>query len=309
MSTMSSFVSKSQPTASKRDTAIIAFTSDTQAPMWVETLWLKANKNRTATKMVFDDVLNSSSSSLFILGDVVNLGYSNRQWKPMDKYIHNLREKGVKVDAILGNHEVMGRSKKGEEKFQLRFPDHVRTGYVQIVDSVAIVMLNSNFNKLTEAENSKQISWYKNTLEKLDADSSVQYIITGCHHSPFTNSKIVGPCTAVQEKFVPPFLQSKKSRLFLSGHCHGFEHYQVQGKDFLVIGGGGGLHQPLRKTGDHEDMAEAYKPMFHYLTVHRKADGLEVTSLQLKKDFSGFEEGLKLKIKPETVNVNMVAGK
>src|SRR4051812_15619233 len=169
MLTMSSFVSKSQPTPSKRDTAILAFTSDTQAPMWVETLWLKANKNRTATRMVFDDVLKGSSSSLFILGDVVNLGYSNRQWKPMDKYIHNLRDKDIKVNAILGNHEVMGRSKKGEEKFQLRFPDHVRTGYVQIIDSVAVVMLNSNFNKLTEAENAKQINWYKNTLDKLDA--------------------------------------------------------------------------------------------------------------------------------------------
>jgi len=191
----------------------------------------------------------------------------------------------------------------------VRFPDHVRTGYVEIIDSVAVVMLNSNFNKLTEAENARQIDWYKNTLQKLDADPSVQYIITGCHHSPFTNSKIVGPSTAVQEKFVPPFLHSKKSRLFLSGHCHGFEHYQVEGKDFFVIGGGGGLHQPLGKSIDHEDLAEGYKPMFHYLTVHRKADGLEVTSMGLKKDFSGFDEGLKVEIKGEAVNTGMLAGK
>jgi len=112
MLTMSSFVSKSQSCSNNRDTALIAFTSDTQAPMWVETLWLKANKNRTATRMVFDDILRSSCSSLFILGDVVNLGYSNRQWKPMDKYIRNLRDSSVKVSAILGNHEVMGRAKK-----------------------------------------------------------------------------------------------------------------------------------------------------------------------------------------------------
>jgi hypothetical protein len=299
MLTVSSlFVKGQEQKTQPRDSKLIAFASDTQAPMWVETLWLKANKNRTATKMVFDDILHSPSSSLFLLGDVVNLGYSNKQWKPIDGYLKNLRDKDVTVNAILGNHEVMGRAVKGQEKFQKRFPNHVRTGYVEIEDSVAVVLLNSNFTQLSSADNEKQLNWYKKTLAELDADSSVQFIITACHHSPYTNSKIVGPCPAVQQKFVPPFLQSKKSKLFLSGHCHGFEHYQVEGKDFLVIGGGGGLHQPLRPNhADCPDLACDYKPMFHYLTVRRDADQLHVTSMRLKDDFSGFEEGLKLDIK------------
>lgn len=297
MLTLSSYLSNSQASDNQRDPSVLAFASDTQAPMWVETLWLKAHKNRTATRMVFDDILNKNPSSLFLLGDVVNLGYSNRQWKPMDRYIQSLRDKNVKVNALLGNHEVMGRAKKGQQKFQLRFPNHVATGYVEIVDSVAVVMLNSNFNKLSVVENEKQLAWYKKTLNELDADSSVHYIITGCHHSPFTNSKIVGPSTAVQDKFVPPFLQSKKSKLFLSGHCHGFEHYKVEGKDFLVIGGGGGLHQPLKKSDEkNSDLAEAYKPLFHYLTVRRSDEGLQVNSLRLKPDFTGFEQGLSFEI-------------
>jgi len=297
MITLGSSISKSQTTTSPvRDSSLIAFAADTQAPMWVETIWMKSHKNRTATKMMFSDVLHSNPSSFFILGDVVNLGYSNVQWKPMDKYLHNLRQNNVKVNAILGNHEVMGRAKKGQQKFQARFPEHVRTGYVEVVDSVAIILLNSNFNTLTESENKKQVSWYKTTLEKLDGDPSVQYIISSCHHSPFTNSKVVGPSTAVQEKFVQPFLQSKKAKLFLSGHCHAFEHYKVQGKDFLVIGGGGGLHQPLKTGGAQIDLASSYKPMFHYLTIRRKDEGLQVTSLKLKDDFSGFEEGLSFRI-------------
>jgi predicted MPP superfamily phosphohydrolase len=312
MLTMSSLFAMSQEQkAPPRDSKLIAFASDTQAPMWVETLWLKANKNRTATKMVFDDILHGAPSSLFLLGDVVNLGYSNKQWKPIDGYLQNLRSKDVKVDAILGNHEVMGRAVKGQQKFQQRFPNHVRTGYVEITDSVAVVLLNSNFTSLSATENENQLAWYKKTLAELDADSSIQFIITTCHHSPFTNSKIVGPCLSVQQKFVPPFLQSKKSKLFLSGHCHGFEHYQVEGKDFLVIGGGGGLHQPLKP--DHEDcpdLACDYKPMFHYLTVRRDANQLEVTSMRLKDDFSGFEEGLKLEIKKDSSKNEMrTAGK
>jgi hypothetical protein len=310
MLTMGSLLAKSQaPVEPAAVGKTIAFASDTQAPMWVETLWLKSNKNRTATGMVFNDILKNPPSSLFLLGDVVNLGYSNKQWKPIDGYLANLRSKNVKVDAILGNHEVMGRAVQGQRKFQTRFPDHVRTGYVEITDSVAVILLNSNFTKLSASENEMQLNWYKKTLAELDSDSSVQFIITTCHHSPFTNSKIVGPCTAVQEKFVPPFLQSKKSKLFLSGHCHGFEHYQVEGKDFLVIGGGGGLHQPLRPNDEvHPDLAEAYKPMFHYLTVRRDADHLKITSIRLKDDFSGFEEGLKLDISREALNEKTNAG-
>lgn len=291
---------KSQPVAAPPSHAPkeIIFASDTQAPMWVETLLLKAHHNRTATNMIFDNILERHPSSLFLLGDVVNLGYSNKQWKPIDRYLKSLRNEGVMVEAALGNHEVMGQPKKGQKKFQVRFPDHHRTGYVEIVDSVAVILLNSNFHTLSAREDAAQINWYKHTLEQLDGDSSVQFIITGCHHSPYTNSTVVSPSVAVQQKFVPPFLASKKSRLFLSGHCHGFEHYQVKGKDFLVIGGGGGLHQPLKQNnGAFSDLSENYKPLFHYLSISRVHDHLEVTSRELKPDFTGFDNGLTLDIK------------
>ena len=281
--------SQSAPTG---DSTLLAFASDTQKPMWVETLFLKANHNQQATKKIFTAFSEIKPKALFLLGDVVNLGYSNRQWKAMSGYLANLRNEGVAVHAALGNHEVMGQAKKGEAKFQTYFPDHVRTGYVNVVDSVAVILLNSNFGKLTAEENETQAKWYKQTLQELDNDPSVLFIISGCHHSPYTNSRVVGCSKEVEEKFVEPFLASKKSRLFLSGHSHNFEHYQVQGKDFFVIGGGGGLHQPL-KTGANllPDMCADYKPEFHYLTVKRCADGLQVKSYELKKDFSCFDEG------------------
>lgn len=228
------------------DTTELCFASDTQKPMWVETLFLKKDHNQQATKQLFDAVAARKPAAFFIMGDVVNLGYSNRQWKPMDAHLKDLRSKNIAVYAALGNHEVMGRAKKGMQKFQQRFPEHLYTGYVTVKDSVAVVMLNSNFGTLSEAENNRQISWYKTTLQELDNDSAIQFIISGCHHSPYTNSKIVGANKEVQQNFVPLFLASKKCRLFISGHSHNFEHYQIGGKDFLVIGGGGGLHQPLR---------------------------------------------------------------
>ncbi|RYY88954.1 MAG: metallophosphoesterase [Chitinophagaceae bacterium] len=291
-----------------QDTTEIAFASDTQAPMFVEKLWLRAHNNRAATKMLFTDMARRRPHALFLLGDVVNLGYSNAQWRPMDRYIASLRERNIPVHAILGNHEVMGRAVAGERKFQQRFPDHVRTGYVQVVDSVAVVLLNSNFKTLTSEEDKEQQRWYADTLKALNADPAVAYIIVSCHHSPYTNSKIVGVSHAVQQRFVPAFLQTSKARLFLSGHSHNYEHFHIGGKDFMVIGGGGGLHQPLRPGSEElSDVANDYKPLFHYLTVKRRKDHLVVTSHQLTGDFSVFEDGRTVAIRHEEEKVLVVS--
>ena len=266
--------------------------------MLVETILLKPHKNRKATELLFADVLVQQPTVFFLLGDVVNLGYSDRQWRPIDRYLQVLREAKVPVHAILGNHEVMGRPLEGQRKFQERFPDHERTGYLKRFDTTGVVLLNSNFRALSRSEDEQQVAWLQKTLTELDEDGDVHAVIVCCHHSPFTNSRIVKPSKEVEEKFVPLYLNSRKARLFLSGHCHAFEHYKVKGKDFLVIGGGGGLRQPLRQgLGTLADLSPEYKPMFHYIIVTPMGENLMVTSYHIKKDFSGFEEGVRLDIK------------
>ena len=270
--------------------------------MLVETILLRRHNNRKATKLLFADVLQQHPVAFFLLGDLVNLGYSNRQWKPIDRYVKALREKEIPVHAILGNHEVMGRPRLGMRKFQERFPDHQPTGYVVRIGSVAVVLVNSNFSILSVNEEVSQTLWYKDTLEALDEDPTVDFIITGCHHSPYTNSRIVKPSKEVVEKFVPAYLASRKSRLFLSGHCHAYEHYKVEGKNFMVIGGGGGLKQPLRQgIGTLADIALDYKPLFHYVMVDIIGDTLQVTSYHIKENFTGFEQGRRTVIKKNDV--------
>jgi hypothetical protein len=166
------------------------------------------------------------------------------------------------------------------------------TGYYEVVDSIGVILLNSNFTDMADSNVIKQDNWYHQTMIAMNSDPSVKFIIVGCHHSPFTNSKVVAPSVLVQQKFVPAFINSKKCVLFLSGHSHNFERFKVQGKYFLVIGGGGGPHQPLHKKEITHDLSHDYKPMFHYLEVKRYHDSLQVTSRPLKPDFSGFSDGL-----------------
>jgi len=266
------------------------FVSDTQQPMLVEKLWLKSNNNLKATAGIFANILKEKPAHLYMLGDVVGLGSSRRKWKNVDMFLDSCRKSGTGVCGVLGNHEVMGRrKKKGEANFQKRFPMNVRTGYVSVTDSVAVVLLNSNFRKLSAADVAAQKEWYKQTMTSLDAADSIRAVIVCCHHAPFTNSKIVGCSHKVQDYFVEDYISSKKAQLFITGHAHAFEHFKVKGKDFVVIGGGGGLNQPLKKDGkSFTDVATGYKPPFHYLSVQRTGDLLSVTSHAINDDFQSF---------------------
>jgi len=93
---------------------VIAFTSDTQEPMWVEKIMLKSNHNRQATKMIFKDVLTLHPSGFFILGDVVSVGYRVSKWTAIDECLKQFAHDTIPVYATLGNHEVLFREKKGD---------------------------------------------------------------------------------------------------------------------------------------------------------------------------------------------------
>ncbi|MBC3783775.1 metallophosphoesterase family protein [Spirosoma utsteinense] len=275
-----------------KEKADILFLSDTQAPMFVERLVLRTHQNTKATTTIFAQILRVRPPVLYWLGDIVSLGFRDNKWPIIDRFLEKCRQAGTSVYAIMGNHDVMGRPRKGARNFQQRFPEHVHTGYVQKTDDIAVVMLNSNFSTLSVADLVKQQTWYEQTLADLDADPAVRVVIVTCHHAPYSNSKLVGSSKLVQQRFVPNYLKSQKGRLFITGHSHAFERYEFEGKTFLVIGGGGGLRQPLNTSLSRlPDLATEYKPMFHYLAVRREGDGLVLTSYCLKADFSGFDIG------------------
>ena len=275
-----------------KDKADILFLSDTQEPMFVERLVLRTHQNTKATTTIFAEILRIHPPVLYWLGDIVSLGFRDNKWPIIDRFLANCRKAGTAVYAIMGNHDVMGRPRKGARNFQQRFPEHVHTGYVQKTDDLAVIMLNSNFSTLSVADLVKQQTWYEQTLEALDADPAVRVVIVTCHHAPYSNSKLVGSSKLVQQRFVPNYIKSAKARLFITGHSHAFERYEFEGKTFLVIGGGGGLRQPLNTSPTRlPDLATDYKPMFHYLAVRCEGNGLVLTSHCLKKDFSGFDVG------------------
>ena len=78
----------------------------------------------------------------------------------------------------------MFRKNKGLRNFTERFGTQAVIGFSKIVDSVAVVLLNSNFKKLSEKELQQQMIWYTHTMDSLNLLREVKAIIVGTHHSP-----------------------------------------------------------------------------------------------------------------------------
>ena len=275
---------------SQSDNKSIIVISDTQNPIWIEELFLSSNNNEFARNILFNSIIESQPDAVLHLGDLVSFGYDEDSWVPIDRFINKLYSLQIPFYPTLGNHELMIYSDEGEENFTARFPFYSKTGYLRKFGPIAFILLNSNFSDLTDEEINRQQNWYKDQLNSIENDSSIKAIIVGCHHPPYTNSRIVSSDEDVENNFVPEFLQSNKTKLFLSGHSHSFEHFSKSGKDFLTIGGGGGLHHPLYHGDEvfHEDLyiGDMKNRSFHYLQCNYDSQGMNIQIKMLKSDFS-----------------------
>ena len=290
---------ESVETLARADTLRVAFVSDTQSPMFPEAFWLPRNNNEPARSKIFDAIVQWQPHSVFHLGDLVSLGFWGPSWEAIDTFLDRLRPLGTGFHPVRGNHELTLFQESGEAEFQKRFPHASKTGYLRRAGPLAVVLLNSNFNVLSEEERAKQSAWYQETLRGLDKDGTVGLVVVACHYSPYTNSKIVSPSEEVQDAFVPPFLESSKARIFLSGHAHAAEHFRNDGKDFLVIGGGGGLQQPLL-TGPESRWPDLFpqkteKRMFHYVEGAVTETSATFTVRMLAEDLSSFFDALTVR--------------
>jgi hypothetical protein len=280
-----------------KDTTTLCFLSDTQVPLFIESFYLSFNNNAEARKLIFERICDITPKAVFHLGDFVGLGFDSDGWEETNNFIKELALHNTEFYPVPGNHEYIIYPERSIANFRKYFKGINLTGYSKRYNDVAVVLFNSNFNNLKESEIKEQAEWYKKTITSFEADSSIDFIIVGTHHSPYTNSKMVEP--AVESSYKEYFTQylnlfyiSKKCKMFVSGHAHAYEHFQFNGKDFLVIGGGGGAQQPLY-TGNNQKYHDLFsstleKRMFHFITVKIYNKTLTVDLNMLNDKFSDF---------------------
>ncbi len=268
------------------------FISDFQAPLWVEKILYRPYRNTEARDSLFADIIRQRPKTLFLLGDMTSMGSDREAWTPLDTVLNAVKKTHTAVYAIPGNHEYMGKY-EGMKMFGQRFPERWQYGYTVDVDSVAFVMLNSNFRAIGIKACSRQVKWYSAVMDSLDAAPGIKAIIVCIHHPPYSNSKVVGSSLPVADLIVPKFTNSKKSKLFISGHSHNLEYFSGHNeKHFLVIGGGGGIAQPLftgNKRKYDDLLRQEDKPLYFYLVIEKKGNCLKLSARGFRKDFRFFE--------------------
>ncbi|MCX6140756.1 MAG: metallophosphoesterase [Candidatus Kapabacteria bacterium] len=259
----------------------IAVIGDQQRTSEME-VWRERN---TIHADLVKQVVDSKPDALILLGDQVFTGSSSDDWRFFDWIMVPVKKKRIPVFPIFGNHEYFGDDAVAYVNMVSRFPVLHSTWYTVVLDSIAFVMLNTNFDEFSRDSAVRELRWFKTRMRQLGESSGVKCIVVCGHHPPFTNSTIVPDEHILQQYFVPIFERSEKSRLWLSGHAHAYEHFRHRNVHYVVSGGGGGPRQILYLDDDlrrHDDFypGGTVRP-FHYLLLQRSGVSLRVEMVPL----------------------------
>ena len=266
--------------ASGRHFAVIG---DTQSTLDVE-VWREGNDPER--RQLLPKLAGANPSFVVMVGDLVSWGGSTGRWREFDEHSQQLRQRGIPVLAVPGNHDYWGDSEL--RLYFAHFPEiRGQRWYERRYGPLGMIFLDSNAGPLGPQEWDAQRRWYEATLDRLQADETVRGILVFLHHAPFTNSSIVDDDVNVLRTFVPSFSRKEKTLAMLTGHAHGYERFQREGKSFIVTGGGGGPRGPLRCGDERRHADELFRGPrirhFNFVELSLESHGLHAYVVGLPK--------------------------
>jgi len=215
-------------------------------------------------------------------GDFVVSGGSARRWAWFDRVYAPLRLAGVAVLPAVGNHELLGGTRRGLRNYFARFPGLARQRwYRRDWKGLVLLTLDSNRGHMSRSQWRRQRAWFGAQLSAADRDPKVRAVVVTVHDPPITNSTAHGDDRDVRRDFLPAFVRAQKAIALVAGHVHTYERFVRGGKTFLNSGGGGAprcavLTGAKRRHTDDRFRGPAWRP-FHYITARLTPRGLAVT--------------------------------
>ncbi len=222
------------------------------------------------------------------LGDLVTDG-SSAAWARFDREMASLREAGIPFFPALGNHELFGGGGDELRNYFSRFPGiGGRRWYDLRRGPLLILVLDSNWSRMSAKEGAAQDRWYRDELRASDEDASIRCVMVLSHHPAYTNASNHTPSKDVEERLVAPAKAYGKVRLFASGHVHSYERFERDGKVFLVSGGGGAPLAVLGRKDGSSRFPDRYdggksRPN-NYLLLSLEEDRLAVHAMMMRED-------------------------
>lgn len=254
--------------------------------------WRESNPDESAR--IVGRIAEEAPDFLVLLGDMVFRGSSVRQWKRYETLTASLRQSGIPVFPVLGNHEYWLAPHRALPRYFSVFPDLAGARwYARRYGGLELLFLDSNRFFLGKSAWDAQARWLEDRIARAEDDAAALGILVFVHHPPYTNSAVTGDGVHVQASLVPAFQKATKSLAMISGHVHSYERFARAGKTYLVAGGGGGprarLHAGDRRRHLDDLFAGPQLRPFHYIVVHHQTSGLTIDVRGLDKRGERFE--------------------
>ena len=256
-----------------------AFISDTQK---------NPEKHNKMAKLLLERIKDRPIGFIINGGDIVQDGSVEEKWTSfLDASLPYSQL--FPIVPILGNHDYWGydRADKADDidsKFTptlfnkyLGLEEDNKHGYYSLdYPQFKLIVLNSNFPKLSEKIIKEQMEWTKKELQK--SKEKQQAVIISFHHSPFTSNVFYyGPVAiAFRNKWIPLFEKSGVVKLILNGHSHLYERSLKDGIMYVVAGPFGGQRNWLPKMKNYYRLAmHPNKDTFSLFKVTNKTIEME----------------------------------
>lgn len=211
-------------------------------------------------------IAQESPKFLFITGDLVLNGDSFSDWEVFDQETRPLRQAGIQIFPVLGNHDLVGPVELAQQNYFRRFPalNH-RRWYSLRYGNCYFLMVDSNSSLEPE---SPQRTWLAYELAHLPRGTDFVFVVA--HHPSYTQSTRehgAGHAARGSERSLGEFLEERqkklKARLFeLGGHVHNYERYQNGGVTYIVTAGGGAV--PYAVNRKPSDFYREVGPTYHF---------------------------------------------
>lgn len=274
------------------DGAIVVL-GDTQRTSWGEVVFLGREQNEVARHALIQKIVAEERPAFVVhLGDMVDAGGADESWKYFDQLMAPLSARQIPIFPVFGNHDRCNSKRDLMRYAGARFPQLASEGYYSMkFGELGLIWLDSNLRGRAGA---RQGEWLERALAAFDQNAEVRGVVLFSHHPAYTNGMRRFGDRYVRDSVLPRMLAARKTLALVSGHVHGYERFYVQGRHFVVSGGGGGprveyllppnaLYEPAYVTPTGSPRA------FNYVVLQPTTDALTFTvkGLDLNRECPG----------------------
>ena len=259
--------------------------------------WIGQNVVDETRPLIVDKIAAGDPAFVVNVGDFVTWGDKDKDWRDFEALNRIFRDKDIPYYPVRGNHENKGDPTEALARYFEHFPAlDGRLWYTLTAGRCRLIMLDSNFSKLSGKQLSRQKEWLAETLSRYQKDDDISWVIAFFHHPPFSNSRYYKKEKRRQEYFLPLLEACPKVKFVFSGHVHSYERFRKNGINYVVTGGGGSPLVSLARAGksrypDAYDATGTKPRGTHFCLVTVAKDHIELKTLHLDPEKLSWSSG------------------